>query len=133
MTKSTLLIAVLLSGLACAEPPRGDRRAAEPVATSGASGDDASRADAERELSEWRGRIDELDRELIALLNRRAGYVLELAPLKRRIGVQVQDSEREQQVRRNLKAANAGPLPDDSVVQIYEAIMATMRELQSRD
>ena len=98
--------------------------------TAGPSEAQQQEAAARQELAEWRGRIDELDRELVALLNQRAGYVLKLAPLKRQIGVTVQDVGREQQVLDNLAAANNGPLEDEAVQEIYQAIMAAMRELQ---
>ena len=85
---------------------------------------------ARAELAEWRNRIDELDAELVSLLNERAGYVLKLAPLKRRLGVNVQDVGREQAVLENLANANQGPLSDEAVQGIYRAIMAAMRDLQ---
>lgn len=115
MSRSLPVLATLLL-LGCAESP--------PV-------DAAKAADPATELAQWRGKIDEVDREIIALLNRRAGYVLELAPLKRRMGMEVQDAGREQAVLANLRAANAGPLPDASVDRIYQAIMAAMRDLQA--
>jgi chorismate mutase len=86
---------------------------------------------AEQELAEWRARIDSLDQEIVALLNRRAEYVLELAPLKREIGVGVQDSAREELVLQHLREANQGPLPNDALEKVYRAIMAAMRELQT--
>ena len=85
---------------------------------------------ARTELAEWRSRIDELDREMVAMLNKRAGYVLKLAPMKRQIGVTVQDVGREQAVLDNLAKANDGPLSDQAVQEIYQAIMAAMRDLQ---
>jgi chorismate mutase len=91
----------------------------------------AQRSAAEDELAQWRGKIDSVDRELVALLNRRAEYVLKLAPLKREIGVSVQDSGREALVLRHLREANQGPLPDEALEEVYRAIMAAMRELQS--
>jgi len=85
------------------------------------------------ELAEWRSKIDEVDREIVALLNRRAGYVEKLAPLKRQIGMAVQDTSREDEVRANLRAANKGPLSDQAVTAVYEAVMGAMRDLQRRD
>ena len=84
-----------------------------------------------RELSDWRREIDALDRELVELLNRRAKCVLQLAPLKRENNIDVLDPEREKQVHDNLRHANAGPLPDESVRAIFEAVMAAMRALQA--
>ena len=66
-------------------------------------GDDAA-------LLALRSAIDAVDRELLALLNRRAGLALEVGELKKREGSVVFRPEREAQVIDGLKAANAGPL-----------------------
>ncbi len=84
-----------------------------------------------RDLNEWRRDIDALDRELVELLNRRAKCVLQLAPLKRENNISVLDPEREKAVHDNLRHANQGPLPDESVREIFEAVMAAMRALQA--
>ncbi|MBI1357791.1 MAG: chorismate mutase [Acidobacteria bacterium] len=83
-----------------------------------------------RELSDWRRQIDALDRDLVELLNRRAEIVLQLAPLKRENRIEVFDPERERAVHENLRRANRGPLPSESVEKIFDAVMAAMRELQ---
>ena len=87
----------------------------------------------ENELSHWRGEIDAVDREIVALLNRRTGCVLKLAPLKQGLGRDVRDAGREAVVLDNLRKASTGPLPDESLVKIYQEIMAAMRDLQSRE
>lgn len=112
---------------------RSPSEAQEPRPAAANASGSQSHADAARQLAEWRARIDECDRELVALLNRRAGYVVQLAPLKRQIGVNVQDPGREEQVLRNLTAANAGPLRDEAIHEIYGVIMAAMRDLQARE
>ena len=66
----------------------------------------------------------------MALLNRRAECVLQLAPLKRENHIDVFDPERERAVHENLRQANRGPLPNESIETIFEAVMAAMRELQ---
>ena len=83
-----------------------------------------------KDLSDWRSEIDRLDREIVALLNRRAQCVLRLAPLKRQANKDVLDPAREAQVLRNLRGANAGPLSHDAVARVFESVMAEMRRLQ---
>ena len=83
-----------------------------------------------KDLSDWRNEIDELDRQIVALLNQRAECVLNLAPLKRQRRIDILDTSREDAVARNLRTANRGPLPDESVQAIFRAVMAAMRELQ---
>jgi chorismate mutase/prephenate dehydratase len=83
-----------------------------------------------KDLSDWRNEIDELDRQIVALLNQRAECVLNLAPLKRRRQIDILDRSREDAVMRNLREANGGPLPSEAVEAIFRAVMAAMRELQ---
>ena len=83
-----------------------------------------------KDLSDWRNEIDVLDRQIVALLNRRAECVLNLAPIKRQRHIDVLDSQRENEVMRKLREANGGPLPPESVEAIFRTVMAAMRDLQ---
>ncbi len=85
-----------------------------------------------KDLNDWRNEINELDREIVAVLNRRAACVLQLAPLKRLEGIPVYEPDRERRVHENVGAANAGPLSNESLERIYEAVIREMRELQNR-
>ncbi len=82
-------------------------------------------------LALLRGQIDALDRELLALLNRRAGLALDVGELKKREGSVVFRPEREAQVIDGLKAGNAGPLKNDSVAPIWREIMSACRALET--
>ena len=129
MHESVPALAILVALSACSEAPRAEAPQSEAEAP---PADSAKSTSPEEQLAQWRGRIDSADREIIALLNRRAGYVQQLAPLKRQIGMEVRDPGREQQVLDGLRAANKGPLADESIEKIYQAIMAAMRDLQSQ-
>jgi chorismate mutase-like protein len=85
------------------------------------------------DLSDWRGKIDEVDEKLLALLNERAGYVLQLAPLKRQQQVPIYEPNREREVIDNMRRLNQGPLGDEAVRRIFETIMAEMRAVQVKD
>ncbi len=85
-----------------------------------------------KDLNDWRNEINDLDREIVTVLNRRAACVLELAPLKRRQGIPIYEPDRERRVHENIGAANAGPLSNESLARIYEAVIREMRELQNR-
>ncbi len=78
-----------------------------------------------------RERIDAVDRELLALLNRRAGLALEVGELKKAEGSVAFRPEREAQVIDGLKASNAGPLKNDSVAPIWREIMSACRALET--
>ena len=79
---------------------------------------------------DWRQEIDRLDKQVVAILNRRARCVLGLAPLKRRRGLPVVDPDRERAVLDNVRDANLGPLPERSVRRIFTAVIEEMRAMQ---
>ena len=83
------------------------------------------------DLVALRRQIDAVDRELLTLLNRRAGLALAVGALKKREGSAVFRPEREAQVIDGLKAANPGPLPTDSVAPIWREIMSACRALET--
>jgi chorismate mutase / prephenate dehydratase len=82
-------------------------------------------------LPALRQQIDALDRELLALLNRRAGLALAVGEVKKHEGSPVFRPEREAQVIDGLKASNPGPLRTDSVAPIWREIMSACRALES--
>ncbi len=83
-----------------------------------------------KSLSDLRREIDSLDRDLVALLNARARVVLGLAPLKRERGVPVHEPNREEQVLDNIRASNHGPLANDALERVYDAVIREMRAMQ---
>ena len=83
------------------------------------------------ELQALRQQIDAVDRELLALLNRRASLALTVGEIKKREGSVVFRPEREAQVIDGLKAANTGPLATDSVAPIWREIMSACRSLET--
>jgi chorismate mutase / prephenate dehydratase len=82
-------------------------------------------------LSSLRAQIDAVDRELLALLNRRAGLAQAVGEIKKREGSVVFRPEREAQVIDGMKAANSGPLQTESVAPIWREIMSACRALET--
>ncbi|MCI1191594.1 prephenate dehydratase [Calidifontimicrobium sp. SYSU G02091] len=82
-------------------------------------------------LAALRAQIDALDRELLALLNRRARLAQEVGEIKKREGSVVFRPEREAQVIDGLKAANPGPLKTESIAPIWREIMSACRALET--
>mgnify|MGYP003497551481 FL=1 len=82
-------------------------------------------------LQTLRAQIDALDRDLLALLNRRAALAIQVGEIKKREGSAVFRPEREAQVIDGLKAANPGPLATDSVAPIWREIMSACRALET--
>ncbi len=91
----------------------------------------ASAAPTQPELLALRERIDGVDRELLALLNRRAQLALDVGEIKKREGSVVFRPEREAQVIDGLKSRNPGPLSSDSVAPIWREIMSACRALET--
>jgi len=82
-------------------------------------------------LQDLRDRIDTVDRELLQLLNRRAGLALQVGELKKQAGTVVFRPEREAQVIDGLKGENAGPLRSDGIAPIWREIMSACRALEA--
>jgi chorismate mutase / prephenate dehydratase len=81
-------------------------------------------------LSAIRQEIDALDRELIALLNRRAAASVEVARIKRSGTVSTYVPSREQEVLNNVLEASHGPLTEAHVRAIWSEILSASRQLQ---
>ena len=81
-------------------------------------------------LDKLRKKIDEIDREVLVLLNRRGEIVLRIGELKTENNVGVYDPVRESQIEKRLREMNPGPLSDDSVLRVYCEIISACRALQ---
>jgi chorismate mutase len=82
------------------------------------------------EIEDLRRRIDELDRELVALISERAKCAQQIGQLKRATSLPVYEPNRERVIYENVRASNPGPLPDIELTHIYERIIDVMRALQ---
>ena len=82
------------------------------------------------DIVDWRMKIDELDRQIVALISARAHAAQEIGKLKRSTSMPVYEPNRERVIFENVRAANKGPLPDIELTHIYERIIDVMRALQ---
>jgi len=85
------------------------------------------------DISDWRKKIDALDRNLVELLLQRALPARELGKLKHGAGLPIYEPDRERNVFNNVRGMNAGPLPDRDLLRIYERIMDVMRQIQQEE
>lgn len=85
------------------------------------------------DIAEWRRQIDELDREIVRLISRRAEAAKEIGKLKRTTDLPVYEPNRERVVFDNVRSHNPGPLPDIELVHIYERIIDVMRAIQRNE
>jgi len=84
-------------------------------------------------IEELRLRIDELDRQLVALISERARAAQTIGQLKAATSLPVYEPDREKIIYANVRAANKGPLPDIELTHIYERIIDVMRALQRNE
>jgi chorismate mutase len=81
-------------------------------------------------IDKWRGRIDEIDRKLVELLNERYKCAIEIGKLKRELHMHVYDPNREREVIRNAQQANGGPLDEDGLRRLFERIIDESRRIE---
>jgi chorismate mutase len=85
------------------------------------------------DIEDWRKKIDELDRKLVALISERARAATEIGKLKRNTSMPIYEPDRERTVFANVQDANQGPLPGRDLVRIYERIIDVMRNIQKEE
>ena len=84
-------------------------------------------------LDDLRKNIDRVDEVLVRLLNERARCVCEIGRLKKQLGVEVYQPDREKDVLRHVKEiACEGPLGPDAIERLFERIIDEARRLERR-
>ncbi|MHB8620458.1 MAG: prephenate dehydratase [Chloroflexota bacterium] len=114
------------SDISASAPTRDDPSPATTRDAGRGTRDDPSPAD----LASLRARIDDIDRQLVDLLNRRAEVSIEIGQAKGQDGI-VYDPVREAAVYERLVAELGGPLPAGGLKAIYREIISSSRALQT--
>ena len=78
-------------------------------------------------LSDWRLRIDELDKKLVELLNERSRCALEVGKIKQAENLPLYQPDREREVLENAERNNGGPLTDAAIRRLFERIIDEAR------
>ncbi|MGM0368342.1 MAG: chorismate mutase [Actinomycetota bacterium] len=86
--------------------------------------------DFKEKLSEYREKINNIDRKLVDYLNERAKVVLAIKKLKEKEDVPLYDAKREEELINNIVDYNKGPLYNDNIVQIFECILRNVQILE---
>ncbi|HLP99986.1 MAG TPA: chorismate mutase [Candidatus Limnocylindria bacterium] len=81
-------------------------------------------------IEDWRGKINEIDRQLVRLLNERSRVAMEIGKLKREADLPLYQPEREREVLENAERANSGPLPDTAIRRLFERILDEARSVE---
>lgn len=80
-------------------------------------------------LNDHRRRIDEVDRELVRLLNRRAQMSIQVVQLKKDASLPMWDTAREDGILRHVQRVNPGPLDAPALVAIFQTILEESRRV----
>jgi chorismate mutase/prephenate dehydratase len=78
----------------------------------------------DKSLDGLRARIDDCDRQIVALLNERAKIVVDIGKLKQSSGEPVYSPDREKAVLDRVRKLNAGPLADRALEAVYRELMS---------
>ena len=81
-------------------------------------------------ISDWRRRIDEIDKKLVELLNERSHCALEIGRLKQESNIPLYQPDRESEVLQNAESENKGPLTDAAIRRLFERIIDEARSAE---
>jgi len=81
-------------------------------------------------IDDLRGKIDEIDRQLVRLLNARAECALAIGGAKRLAGLDVYQPAREAEVLEHVQGLNNGPLDNGAIKRLFERVIDEARRLE---
>jgi chorismate mutase len=81
-------------------------------------------------ISDWRRRMDEIDKKLVELLNERSQCALEIGRLKQEAGIPIYQPTRENEVLANAETNNRGPLSHAAIRRLFERIIDEARSAE---
>jgi chorismate mutase-like protein len=85
------------------------------------------------DLDDLRKNIDRVDEVLVRLLNERARCACEIGRLKKELGVEIYQPDREKQVLDHVRGvAVEGPLGPAAIARLFERIIDEARRLERR-
>ena len=81
-------------------------------------------------ISDWRRRMDEIDKKLVELLNERSHCALEIGHIKQQQGIPIYQPARESEVLANAESNNKGPLSHAAIRRLFERIIDEARSAE---
>ena len=81
-------------------------------------------------ISDWRRRMDEIDKRLVELLNERCKCALEIGHLKQQQKIPLYQPAREKEVLANAERNNEGPLSHAAIRRLFERIIDEARSAE---
>ena len=79
------------------------------------------------DVDDWRGRIDEIDRDILQLISERAEVARRIGQSKIEASLPLDDPEREEDILHRLTEINQGPLDAEGVRRIFSFIIAEIK------
>jgi chorismate mutase len=86
--------------------------------------------DYKEKLKKYRVDIDKVDQGIVELLNKRAEIVMKIKRMKEKHNIPLYDAKREEDLINNIVKYNKGPLYNDNIIQIFEAILRNVQILE---
>ena len=87
----------------------------------------------ESDIGKLRQAIDVIDEKILDLINERLSLAKQIGDLKIHAGIQILDSGRETEILERLLEKNKGPMGGAGLRNIFNAIIAEGRNVQSAD
>jgi chorismate mutase len=81
-------------------------------------------------ISDWRRRMDEIDKQLVELLNERCKCALEVGHIKHESNIPLYQPAREKEVLANAENNNKGPLSHAAIRRLFERIIDEARSAE---
>lgn len=81
-------------------------------------------------LDKYRDEIDRIDREILRLLNERAGNAIAIGEIKKKEGKPLWVPSREMKIYERLTELNDGPFPNDALRNVYREIISASLSLE---
>lgn len=82
-----------------------------------------------QQIQHHRDAIDEIDKQLVALLNQRQTHAMAIRSLKPAANMGLFDARREEEIIERAQQYNEGPLYSDNVREIFTAILKVSKEV----
>ncbi|PNV79030.1 MAG: prephenate dehydratase [Dictyoglomus turgidum] len=82
------------------------------------------------DLEKLRKEIDEIDKKILELINKRASLALEIGRIKKENNISYFDPLREKEILERLEKLNNGPLSSEAIINIFRDIISYIREIE---
>jgi chorismate mutase len=83
------------------------------------------------QIQDHRNHIDAIDERILRWVNQRIQVGLEIGKIKVDAGLNVLDDQREREILRRLRTINSGPLSEEAILRIFQAIIDETRQAQA--